>query len=146
VSAFADASALVKLYADEAGYEAIRSLEAVAVAQITRVEVPAALWRKQRLGELSTRHAQILTADFEADYYGTDEQPPRFSLILTTSAILDDAARLCATHGLRAYDGVQLASALAVRGADVNCTTFAAFDHSLRSAASAEGFFLLPSP
>ncbi len=77
------------------GYESIRTLQALAVAQIARVEVPAALWRKQRLGELSTRHAQILTADFEADYYGTEDEPPRFAPILTTSAILDDAARLC---------------------------------------------------
>jgi uncharacterized protein len=145
VSAFADSSALVKLYADEADHETIRSLQAVAVAQISRVEVPAALWRKRRLGELSTRHAQILTAEFEADYYGTDETPPRFAPILISGAILDESARLCATHGLRAYDAVQLASALAGRAADVTCTTFAAFDSSLRTAAGAEGFFLLPS-
>jgi predicted nucleic acid-binding protein len=46
LSTFADSSALVKLYADEAGYEQVRDLVSIAVAQLARVEVPAALWRK----------------------------------------------------------------------------------------------------
>jgi predicted nucleic acid-binding protein len=53
LSTFADSSALVKLYADEVGHEQVRGLVSVAVAQLARVEVPAALWRKQRMGELS---------------------------------------------------------------------------------------------
>jgi predicted nucleic acid-binding protein len=52
LSAFADSSALVKLYADEDGYQQVRGMASIAVAQLARVEVPAALWRKQRLGEL----------------------------------------------------------------------------------------------
>ncbi|MGH3273553.1 MAG: type II toxin-antitoxin system VapC family toxin [Streptosporangiaceae bacterium] len=144
MSTFADSSALVKLYADEDGHEHVRGLVSVVVAQRARVEVPAALWRKQRMGELSASDARLLTADFEADYYGTDSAPPRFSAVATAGHLLDRAARLCATHGLRAYDAVQLSSALAVRGADESCTAFAAFDRSLRAAAAAEGFQLLP--
>ena len=145
MSTFADSSALVKLYADEEDHEAIRRLEAVAVAQLARVEVPAALWRKQRLGELAADYARLLTAEFEADYFGADEEPPRFASVMITNDVLDDAARLCATHGLRAYDGVQLSSALSARDADPDCTTFAAFDSSLRAAAAAEGFALVPA-
>ena len=66
--------------------------------------------------------------------------PPRFSAVTLTQAILDDAAHLCAVHGLRAYDAVQLSSALAARRADPSCATFAVVDGTLRSAASAEGF------
>lgn len=144
MSTFVDSSALVKLYADEQGHEEIRVLRSVAVAQIARVEVPAALWRKQRLGDLVAEDARLLTAEFEADYFGTDEEPPRFAAVAMTPAVLDDAARAAATHGLRAYDAVQLSSALAAREADPTCATMAAFDGSLRRAAAAEGFTLVP--
>ena len=145
MSTFADSSALVKLYADEAGHEQVRSLASIAVAQLARVEVPAALWRKQRVGELSADDARLLTADFEADYFGTDSEPPRFAAVVVTGRLLDEAARLSASHGLRAYDAVQLSTALAVRRADESCTEFAAFDRSLRTAAATEGFGLMPS-
>jgi len=145
LSTFADSSALVKLYADEAGYEHVRGLVSLVVAQLARVEVPAALWRKQRMGELSASDARLLTADFEADYFGTDSEPPRFAAVAATGRLLDEAARLCASHGLRAYDAVQLSSALAVRRVDGSCRTFAAFDRSLRTAAATEGYQLLPA-
>jgi uncharacterized protein len=145
LSTFADSSALVKLYADEDGHEHIRGLPSVAVAQLARVEVPAALWRKQRMGELSAEDARLLTADFEADYFGTDSEPPRFAAVAATSSLLDEAARMCASRSLRAYDAVQLSSALAVRRADESCTGFAASDRALRTAAAAEGFDLIPA-
>jgi uncharacterized protein len=144
LTTFADSSALVKLYADEAGHEHIRGLASVAVAQLARVEVPAALWRKQRMGELSAGDARLLTADFEADFFGTDSEPPRFAAVAAAGSLLDAAARLCASHGLRAHDAVQLSSALAVRRVDEGCTAFAAFGRSLRTAAAAEGFELVP--
>jgi uncharacterized protein len=145
LSTFADSSALVKLYSDEPGHEYVRALVSIAVAQLARVEVPAALWRKQRLGELSADDARLLAAEFEADYYGADSEPPRFAAVITSAGILDEAARLCASHGLRACDAVQLSSALAVRRADESCTGFAAFDQSLRRAAAAESFGLVPA-
>jgi len=145
LSTFADSSALVKLYSDEPGHKHVRDLGSIAIAQLARVEVPAALWRKQRLGELSAEDASLLAADFEADYFGADSEPPRFAPVATTAGILDEAARLCASHGLRAYDAVQLSSALAARQADESCTAFAAFDRSLRRAAAAEGFDLVPA-
>lgn len=145
MSTFADSSALVKLYADEAGHEHVRGLVSIAVAQLARVEVPAALWRKQRMGELSAGDARLLTADFEADYFGTDSEPPRFAAVALTGSLLDEAAKLCASHGLQAYDAVQLSTAMAVRRVDESCTEFAAFDRSLRTAAATEGFELMPS-
>lgn len=144
MSTFADSSALVKLYADEAGDEDIRALVTVAVAELARVEVPAALWRKQRMGELSAGDARLLTADFEADYFGTGTEPPRFVAVAATGSLLDEAAALCASHGLRADDAVQLSTALAVRRTDESCAAFAAFDRPLRAAAAAEGFDLVP--
>ena len=58
--------------------------------------------------------------------------------------MLDAAAALTATHGLRAYDAVQLASAITARKVEPRCDAFAAFDDRLREAAAREGFSLLP--
>lgn len=144
MSAFADSSALVKLYADEPGRREVRRLSVLVVSVLARVEVPAAITRKHRTGEVSGEEAAVLIADFEADYYGTDAEPCRFAAVQVDDVLLAGAARLCAVHGLRAYDAVQLAAAVAAREADAGCTSFAAFDAELRAAASLEGFELVP--
>jgi uncharacterized protein len=143
-SVFADSSALVKLYADEAGCEQVRALHSPLVCQLVRVEVPAAIWRKRRMGELSAAAASILVADFEADYFGTHDQPARFVSLTLRPDVLDAASRLAGVHGLRAYDAIQLATACAAAMAVPDCRTFAAFDNDLRAAAATEGFRLLP--
>ena len=140
MAVFADSSALVKLYADEPGHESVRALEQVVVAQIARVEVPAALWRKNRMGELSAGAAAVLIAAFEADWFGTDHDPRRFEVVRMSGPVVEDAARLAGVHGLRAYDAVQLATARAVRVADESIVRFVAFDRVLSGAAAAEGF------
>jgi uncharacterized protein len=144
VIAFADSSALVKLYADEAGSSEVRGFERFVVAQIARVEVPAALWKKQRIGDITIGDAGLLVADFEADWFGTDDEAPRFDPVRMTSLVVEDAARLTGTHGLRTYDAIQLATARAVHGADPSITLLAAFDRTLRDAAVAEGFDVVP--
>lgn len=137
---FADSSAVVKLYADERGAEVVRSAPLLVISQLARVEVPAAFWKKQRVGELSPAFAAALVAEFEADYFGTQEDPPRFAIVAAIDAILEDATRLVGVHGLRAYDAVQLASALAARAASSANLAFVAFDVALCTAAAAESF------
>ena len=61
-----------------------------------------------------------------------------------TTRVLDQAARLCSRFPRRAYDAVQLASALAARDADPGLGTMAAFDESLRRAVLAEGLAVVP--
>jgi len=141
---FADSSALVKLYADEDGHEVVRALAPIAVSQIARVEVPAAIWRKQRVEGIDPVDARTLVEDFEADYFGTTSEPARFATVVVDASVLDAAAHLCGTHGLRAYDAVQLSCALAARAADPGCRTLAAYDDALRAAAAREGFTLVP--
>ena len=139
MSVFADSSALVKLYLDEVGHELARTLPQLAVAQLARVEVASALWRKARLGELDPAEATVLSEEFEADFYGTDATAPRFAVIVASDEVLDSAARLITVHELRAYDAVQLASALALRQVDATATRLCAFDRRLLTAARAEG-------
>lgn len=144
MTVFADSSALVKLYADEPHAELVRQIATFAVSTLVRVEIPAALWRKYRMGEFTRPQTSTLVEEFEADFFGSAHETPRFSPVSPTPALLNSAARLCAVHGLRAYDSVQLSTALAIRGADATCTDFAAFDTRLRDAAAAEAFRLVP--
>jgi uncharacterized protein len=134
----------VKLYADEPGHSAVRKLRSLIVSSIARVEVPAALWRKERLGELQTTDADVLVTAFEADYHGTGDDAPTFAAVALGHGVLESAAQITATQALRAYDAVQLASALAARDADPGCTDFACYDGDLRAAAARSGFGLVP--
>lgn len=114
------------------------------ISCLARVEVPAALWRKHRLGELEDYQARVLTSEFEADYFGAGEEEQRFVVMGLPASTLDAAARLVEVHGIRAYESVQLASAMAARKADAGCTTIACFDRRLQQAAVAESFALIP--
>ena len=141
---FADSSAVVKLYADEQDHPLMRKQGVLLVSMLVRVEVPAALWRKHRMGELGSADVAVLIAAFEADYHGSAEETSRFGVVTATPAVLEAAARFVGVHGLRAYDAVQLATAKAAAHAVPDCRTMAAFDVTLRRAAAAEGFALLP--
>jgi predicted nucleic acid-binding protein len=141
MSVFADTSAVVKLYANEDGHAVIRALEAMYVSQLCRVEAPAALWRKTRLGEIGAETGATLVAAFEYDYFSPAGP---LAPIAVDAPTLDRAAALAATHGLRAYDAIQLACALAVRAIDPACDTMAVFDGELRDSAAKEAFKLIP--
>jgi predicted nucleic acid-binding protein len=119
-------------------------LDSLVISCLARVEVPAALWRKQRGGELGADDARVLTSEFEADYFGSGTGGQRFVVMDIHPSTLEDAARLVAAHGIRAYDAIQLASAVAAREADADCGTIACFDQRLRRAAAAEAFGLSP--
>lgn len=148
MTSFADSSALVKLYADELGADRVRSLgDGLLISELARVEVPAALWRKHRTGEMSASDVAVLVAEFEYDCFGDERHTTsstRFVRITVTSSIVDEAATLTGRYGLRAYDAVQLASAIAARRVDASVIAFAAFDRHLNRAAAIESFQLLP--
>jgi len=114
------------------------------VSAIARVEVPAALWAKEQLGELDPADAEVLVTSFAADFHGTAEEAPAFAAVAVVPAVLVSAADQAAVHGLRAYDALQLASGLAARAADPGCDRFACFDWELGAAAARAGFALVP--
>jgi hypothetical protein len=51
----------------------VRALDVIVVSCIARIEVAAAIRKKQRIGELTDAAATTLTAEFEADYFGTHD-------------------------------------------------------------------------
>ena len=143
-TAFADASALVKRYAPEAGGSLLEGVSLLAVSSLSRVEVVSAIRRKQRLGELDASHANALCRDVEADFDATGQTGTDLSPISVSVDVLQRAAALLARHSLRAADAVQLSSAMFARDADAEVSVFVCFDARLRDAAVEEGFQLVP--
>ncbi len=144
MTAFADSSALVKLYVDEAGHTLMRRQRDLVIAELAGVEVPSALWRKHRMGEIDVQDARLLDAEFRADLFGTVTEDPRFVVVATTGAVLHEAADLVARHPLRAYDAVQLSCAINARRVEPDCRTLFCYDKVLGRAAAYEGFTVRP--
>lgn len=148
MTVFADTSAMVKSYADEAHSPAVRRWFAVSdivVSELTQVEIASALWTKVRGGVLTADDAWALADTFAVDWFGTGDTDRAYVLVSLDQPVFDQAVSLVARHGLRTGDAIQLASALEARAADPTCATFLCFDRRLRSAAAREGFALLPA-
>jgi uncharacterized protein len=127
---------------DEEGASLVRSgvQDSIAVASslIAFVETRAAFARRRRTGELRPDDHRRLTQEFETDWN-------QYVKIDVTESLVLDAARLAEAHGLRAYDAIHLASALALRGRVSEPPTFACWDRGLRAAVGREGLELLRS-
>lgn len=130
----------MKRYADEPGAGAARGIEMPVISAAARVEVPAALWRKHRLGELSAEDADLLARAFAWDLTETAGRPAEYAVVALGGRVLARAAGLPRVHALRAYDAVQLACAIEAREADPDLATFATGDGRLAEAARREGF------
>lgn len=141
---FLDSSAIVKQYADEEHSDIVRALEGPhLVSALARVEVASALWRKNCMGELSLESTALLTETFDGDWFDPEATRCWYQSVEPIQAVLDNAIRFVGLYGLRAYDAVQLASAVAARDEVPECTTFVCFDHALQRASAALGFSLL---
>ena len=142
MTVFLDSSALVKRYADEPESDLVQAVsEPVIASDLAAVEVPAALWRKHRVGEISATDAQVLCRRFLTDISASTRDSDTV-LIEVGEDILRSAIDLVARHPLRADDAVQLASALAASRLIGRCR-FGCFDEQLSDAAVAEGLMLL---
>lgn len=132
---FLDSSALVKRYLPEPGSDAVRALfrrrRRLAVSRLAYAEVVAAVaraWRENLIDD-AARDKILDTIDRD---FGT------FEVTEVRWLIIDRIPALVLRQPLRAYDAVQLASALTVkeRGASVD---FWGGDGRLITAARAEG-------
>lgn len=108
---FLDASALVKAYVQEPGSGWVRQIlrrgtHVTFISPLSGAEVLAAIARKQRLGELELAARDRIGSAFRRDYRG------RFIHTSLTGIVVEKAMALVFDHSLRAYDAVQLASAL----------------------------------
>jgi uncharacterized protein len=132
---FLDSSALVKRYLTEPGSDLVRALfrrrRRVAVSRIAYAEVVAAVARAWREKFLEQTARDKVFAAIDADFGGFDVTEVR-------SGIVERIPALVLRQPLRAYDAVQLASALTLkeRGASLE---FWGADDRLVIAARGEG-------
>jgi hypothetical protein len=141
---YLDSSALVKRYLTETGSFWIAALtdsavgNTIVVAEITRVEVAAALAARQRAsaGIILAERDRLVTLFLQ--HCDTE-----YMLVPLNNQIYDQAVRLTQQHRLRGYDAVQLAvtrdiNTLAI-AAGLSALTFTAADDDLLVAARAAG-------
>ena len=135
---FLDTSAIVKRYILETGTAWIQGLTDPAagnvhcIARITRPETVAAITRRERDGQIAPADAITALTDFDQDF------AQQYLIVAMSDALIDHAAILARTHGLRGYDAVQLAAALEVWSQIPSAVPISA-DGELNAAATAEG-------
>ena len=140
---FLDSSALAKRYITERGSLWIQGLtdpdarNSLIIARISWVEVLSALARRQREGDLASSDADQAIPAFRHDL-GT-----QYRVSELDAGLVDIAGNLVTRHPLRAYDAVQLASALRAQSdlAQTGAPTlvFLAADDRLLAIAQIEG-------
>lgn len=135
-----DTSALVKLYVRESGTNAALELtknldrDALAVADLARVEFRAAIGRRQRAGDISPKTASEKLADLDS-HLGSI-----FLVQPMSVSVLDEACVILDRHPLRAYDAVQLAACVMLAPlAPKPPIVFVCSDQELLDAAGREG-------
>lgn len=135
---FTDSSALVKRYVSEKGSKWLRheiTRHHVIIAQVPLVEVVATLRKRFRQGDISE------FACYQArKRFITHIAKQQFRVIGMSSEIVDEAMRVAFDRDLRAYDAVQLSSALTtVKTVDNRKLVFITADANLETAGRAEG-------
>jgi len=134
---FADTSALVKRYVNEAGSQWLRrelARNQVSIAQITSVEMMAALGRRYRKGNIS----QFALYQFRRRFLA-HRAKRQYQIIELSAPMIEEAMRLAVAYELRAYDAVQLAMALsALKGVGRSRFVFVSADSQLEATCVAE--------
>jgi predicted nucleic acid-binding protein len=137
---FVDASALVKRYVRETHSASVRRLLAtgpVAISRLSEVEIPSALARLAREGQLAARHRDRAIAAFVVDLGS-------WHVVELTTDVMALARRQIIRHVLRAGDAIQLASALWLQEATGEpLAGVMAFDTRLVGAARAEQLMVI---
>ncbi len=145
---YLDTSALVKYYIPETGSVWVSNLiddraargkwaHEITISQLTVVEVAAAVEKRRRMKDISEHHRVRTLSKFSTD------ARQRYTLMQVSDPIVELAVELTGRHPLRAYDAVQLASALrldqVMQENDLPSPTFVSADNLLCQAADAEG-------
>ncbi len=129
---YLDASALVKLYLDEAHrdivIEAVAQADRVAICSIGYAELASAFARKLRNAELTDDEYDQASADLERDW-------PRLLRVIVDDALAKHAGRLSGQYRLRALDALHLAAAVDLHRAYED-VTFLGYDEALNQAAA----------
>lgn len=137
---YLETSALVKLYVREAGTDRLLELadrssaNRFSILSVALVEVWSAIRRRERNGEISSVAATHILEAFRR------HSESRFVTQKVTDFLLDMSVTLIDRHALRAFDAIQLAGYIVLRGSAVNDPPyFVCADRNLLTAAEREG-------
>ncbi|GAB4498805.1 MAG: type II toxin-antitoxin system VapC family toxin [Anaerolineales bacterium] len=143
---YADTSVLAKRHLNEIGSTWFRGIcltrenNIIVTARISIVEMYSAFNRRKREKQLAEQAYADITADIAV--ICTNE----YQFVELTDIVIERARVLLESYALRAYDAVQLASALFANGAlqasGLPALTFLAADERLLEAAKAEGLLV----
>ena len=140
---FADTSALVKLYVQEAFSDVMRVLareaRMIAVSRVAWAEAMSALARRVREQPADAASIEAVRTRLRADW-------PAYAVIEVTQPLVELAGDYADTFALRAYDSVQLASARTLQEGSSEVFQFACFDARLQKAAKVLGMRTLDKP
>jgi predicted nucleic acid-binding protein len=138
---YADTSALVKKYIQEAGSEQVIAFfdqhPLIGTAVLTQAEVASAMAKALRSGWVD--ESSVLTAwhDFLSHW-------PAYVRLPVSAGIVEHAAAIAQQHGLRAYDAIHLASALAWEDVIGDEVVFVCYNLNLSKVAGQEGLQVWP--
>ena len=140
---YLDTSALIKRYVTESGTDWVRSLtnewagHLLLTARVTIVEVYSALARRKREGTVPAEICDMVEQAF------TEHCATEYEFVELDMRVIPLARDLLARHPLKAYDAVQLASAVLANNALVANglphLIFVSSDEQLNRAATGEG-------
>ncbi|MEP7189513.1 MAG: type II toxin-antitoxin system VapC family toxin [Roseiflexaceae bacterium] len=143
---YLDTSALSKRYVQEAGTAWIRALinptagHTLLLARITMVELYSALARRRREGTVKIEDYIVATQAFAA------HSATGYEFVELDLHVVELAQTLLERHPLRAYDALQLASAVvankAITSANLAALVFLSADTQLNMIAMAEGLVI----
>ncbi len=140
---YLDTSGLVKRYIEEAGSVELRALilpvkrSVLITTRLTTVEFHSAIAHRRREKPNLADHYDVVLRTF--DRHSVDE----YTFVELKTAVITQARELLDNHPLRAYDSIQLASALIANqtliAQNLPPVIFISADNRLNDAAIAEG-------
>ena len=133
---YLDTSALVKKYVKEKNttdvISAWKSSLGIATSAVAYAELLAAVYRK-------TTETRIKNSVFENILKRFHEDWSSFIIVEVDNRLNETIHKVIASHGLRGFDAIHLASALTIGSAVADSFVFACYDERLQRAAQAEG-------
>ena len=135
--AYLDTSSLVKIYVDEPGSGAVRTLVEEAAITATSIvayaEARAAFARKFRENSLRPGEHRRIKEALDSDW-------EHYLVLEVTEHLIKEAGLLAENRALRGFDSIHLAAAVSLRREACSPVQFSCYDAELKQVSKEEGF------
>jgi predicted nucleic acid-binding protein len=137
---YLDTSALVKKYFEEKNSSEVvaawKAALGIATSSVSYAELLAAVYRKASEAGIHKRLVAGVVRDFEEDWSS-------FIVVEVNNRLNETIHKVIASHALRGFDAIHLASALVIASSVSGDFLFACYDDRLNRGAVAEGLHVL---